>query len=110
VSTHAVQVSRPDDTSLVLTPEHGYLDHPTSILVRSQHEPFSLGQEVPLLAARVRIERLTPDARPAQVRIITFGLENPKLLWVVWDDQRDGFVKFTLPAVGHSVMLPAAPK
>ncbi|HKU40389.1 MAG TPA: hypothetical protein VJR89_19645, partial [Polyangiales bacterium] len=109
VSKHAVQVTRPDDDSLILAPEHGYLDESSSLLVRSRREPFTRGQQILLISAKVRVEDVTPDGRPARVRIETFGLSNPKYLWMVWDDRTEGYVRFPLPERGQTVVLPAAP-
>jgi hypothetical protein len=108
VSTERVQVFRPDDFSLVLTPERGYLDDSTSILVRSRLEPFTLGETINLFGARVHVEALTPDKRPARIRFQTLGLEDWRFRWVVWDDALRRFVEFKLPPVGQSVVLPAA--
>lgn len=110
VSLDRVRVFRPDNFSLVLTPEHGYLDDATSILVRSRHEPFALGEVINLFGARVHVEALTPDKRPARIRFETRGLEDWRIRWVVWDDAQRKFVEFELPAVGQSIELPAAPR
>jgi hypothetical protein len=108
VSIERVRVFRPDDFSLVLEPEHGYLDDATSILVRSRREPFKLGEAINLFGARVHVEALTPDGRPARIRFQTLGLEDWRFRWVVWDDALRKFVEFKLPAVGQTVVLPAA--
>jgi hypothetical protein len=110
VSLDRVRVFRPDNLSLVLAPEHGYLDDATSILVRSRHEPFALGEVINLFGARVHVEALTPDKRPARIRFETRGLEDWRIRWVVWDDAQRKFVEFKLPAVGQSVELPPAPR
>ncbi|HKU38275.1 MAG TPA: hypothetical protein VJR89_09010 [Polyangiales bacterium] len=108
VGTDAVRVHRPDDKSLVLVPEHGYLNDTTSILVRSPKERFALNQTVPLWAAKVHVEALTADGRPARVRVETHDLNDPRLIWVVWDDEHQRFSPFALPAVGEAVTLAAA--
>jgi hypothetical protein len=108
VSTQRVSVTRIDRFSLVLAPEHGYLDDPTSILVRPRHEPFEVGQVINLFGARIQVDEITSDRRPARIRVITFGLDDPKFHWVVWDDQTQRFVAFELPAIGQTVVIPAA--
>jgi hypothetical protein len=108
VSTHRVSVTRVDDFSLVLAPENGYLDDPTSILVRSRDEPFAVGQIINLFGGRIHIEAITPDGRPARVRFVTFGLDDWRFRWVIWDDATRRFVEFKLPAIGQTVVIPAA--
>ncbi len=106
VSTDSVRVTRLDDSALVLTPEHGYLNDRTSILVRSRAEKFSVGDEFRLRGATVRVEVLTTDGRPAQVRVQTPALEDPNFVWVVWDDQSETFKNFALPEIGQAIVLP----
>jgi hypothetical protein len=109
VSTEAVTVERADAFSLVLTPQGGYLADPTSILVRPRNLPFHDGDEVNLFGARVRVEQITHDARPARIRVTTFDLENPKLLWVAWNDQSRRYERVALPSIGQSITLPPMP-
>jgi hypothetical protein len=107
VSRDSVTVKRLDEVTLELTPAHGYLSDATSILVRSRAESFKQGQVVNLFGARVRIAAITDDGRPARVKVETFGVDDPRLLWVSWDDQQKGYVRMAMPRPGESLSLPA---
>jgi hypothetical protein len=109
VSTEPVRVSRLDDKSILLAPEGGYLAEDSSTLVRARSERFHPQQRVPLLAALVHVEQVTSDGRPAAVRVETFGLDNPRLLWVVWDATKQRYVDLALPPAGQTVVVPGAP-
>jgi hypothetical protein len=107
VSTHAVRVFRPDNLSLELQPEGGYLQDDTSILVRPREERFEPGQTFDLFGAQVRVEATTPDGRPARIRILTFDITDPRLLWVVWDAVGKRYARVSIPAIGNALVLPA---
>lgn len=109
VSTAAVSVERLDAFNLTLTPEGGYLADPTSILVRPRNLPFKVDQRFDLYGAQVHVEQITFDGRPARIRVATFGLDNPKLLWVAWNDKLQRYEQVVLPSVGQSTLLPALP-
>jgi hypothetical protein len=53
-----------------------------------------------------RVASLTPDGQPRDV-VFRFAvpLEDPSLFWLRWSGE--GFVPFTPPAIGRTVLLPA---
>jgi hypothetical protein len=106
VSTHAVRVSRPDSKAIELEPDGGYLTDPTSVLVRPREEPFVVGQAIPLFGALVTVQKITADGRPARIRVTTFGADDPRLVWVAWNFERDRFERIAIPSVGGTLVLP----
>lgn len=110
VSMRAVQVSRPDVKAIVLEPEGGYLNDSTSILIRQRDEKFTVGQQIPLFAALVTIQKITADGRPARVRIETLAADDPRLLWVAWNFESERFERIAIPSVGEILLLPGATK
>jgi hypothetical protein len=74
-------------------------------LARPPDEPFVKDQLIALHGAWVRVEELTSDGRPLQVRIATANLDAPTLLWMNWDASRGRYTKLTLPAIGQTKTL-----
>ena len=106
VSADAVAVSRPDPTTLVLRPAEGYLSYFEDTNVRSRQVPFAVGDRVELPDFTIVIQRVTDDARPAEVAFhFAVPLEDSSLRWQVW---RDGAYRpFEPPPVGGTLELPA---
>ena len=99
-----VQVERPDDRTLVVRPEYGYLAWVFDRLFRNENHPFALGDRVELTGMTVEIRSLTGDGRPRDVAFIfSASLEDPNLVWLQHKEGR--FVPFSPPAVGESVEL-----
>jgi hypothetical protein len=109
VSERPVRLTRLDQNSILLQPEGGYLADRSSILARPRSEPFVKNQIIGLHQAWVRVEELTSDGRPLQVRIATGDLDAPTLLWMNWDAWRGRYTKLKLPAIGQTVTLYAPP-
>ena len=100
----AVTVRRPDDRTLVITPQGGYLRFPLDQVFRSERKPFAVGDQVHLPGMTVTVDTLTPDRRPAQATF-RFGvpLESPSLVWLCYRDT--GYEPFTPPAVGQETTI-----
>lgn len=82
-----------------------YLFQTFDILFRDD-QPFTIGQRIELSDCSLEIVKLTPDARPATVRVeFDKPLEDESYRWIYWKDDR--FAEFTLPKVGESITLPA---
>jgi hypothetical protein len=99
-----VQVERPDDKTLVVRPEYGYLAWVLDQLFRNEKHPFALGDRVELSGMTVEIRSLTGDGRPRDVAFIFDKvLEDSSFVWL---KHKDGiFVPFIPPAIGESVEL-----
>jgi hypothetical protein len=124
----AIEIERPDDRTLLLRPEGGFLassgslrpDHETKQLLFDQRcalrsldrlyrddAPMTVGQRFHLLGVTVEITAVTNDGRPAEVMFrFATKLESRLFRWMRWDD--GAFVPFALPAVSQTITLPAA--
>ncbi|MGB6648422.1 MAG: hypothetical protein WBG01_07775, partial [Bacteroidota bacterium] len=103
-----LEISRPDDRSLLVRPEGGYLNQPFDEVFRGPAHPMSLGERVELTYMSVEVTELTEDGRPAEALFeFPFPLEDAELKWVKWEDGK--YVPFVIPAIGDTVDLPAIP-
>lgn len=102
-----LHIDRPDDRTLVLRPEGGFLASPFDNVFRGSQYPMHAGERVALTTMTVEVTKLTQDGRPAEVAFhFSVPLEDPSLKWLQWMD--DGYVRFEPPAVGTTITLPAA--
>jgi len=101
-----LRYERLDEHTLRVRQRGGFLQSPGSHLFRNPKRAFTRGATVALDEVRIEIEDLTGDGRPAAI-VARFDrtLEDPALVFLVW--QGLGYLPFELPAVGHSVTLPA---
>ncbi|MGB2959675.1 MAG: hypothetical protein WBD30_12390, partial [Bacteroidota bacterium] len=103
-----LEISRPDDRSLLVRPEGGYLNQPFDEVFRGPAHPMSLGERVELTDMSVEVTELTEDGCPAEALFeFPFPLEDAELKWVKWEDGK--YVPFVIPAIGDTVDLPAIP-
>jgi hypothetical protein len=101
-----LKISRPDERSLLVRPEGGYLSQPFDDVFRGAAHPMRLGERVVLTGMTVEITELTADGRPAEALFeFPFRLEDPELKWLKWEDGI--YVPFDLPQVGTTLSLPA---
>jgi len=101
-----LKISRPDERSLLVRPEGGYMSQPFDDVFRGPAHPMRLGERVVLSGMTVEITELTGDGRPAEALFeFPFPLENPELKWLKWVDGK--YVPFDLPEVGGTLSLPA---
>lgn len=127
-SANPVEVTRKDRDTLLVRPRGGFLlpagvsaywDQTGRLLFDQRraflsfdmlyrdHRPMKLGHHINLLNVEVEITEVTADGRPAEAAFrFATGLDSPLYRWLQW--QRDAFVPFTVPAVGESLVLPAA--
>lgn len=102
-----VELSRPDERTLVVRPDWGYLSSPLDTLARGLGHPMHLGQRVELTGLTIEVTALTDDGRPAEATCrFAVPLEDPSLRWLRWKD--GAFIPFVPPGVGETVRLPAA--
>lgn len=87
-ATTELTVTRTGERTLRLAPRGGFLQNPASKLLWSpSSRPFHAGEHIAFGDDDVKIEAITPDARPLRVEI-TFAhpLEDPSYLWLSWQD------------------------
>jgi hypothetical protein len=97
---------RPDDRTLVVRPEGGFLAFPFDNVFRGPSHPFTRGEQVALTGMTAQVNELTPDGRPAEVAFrFAVPLSDSSLRWLRWDDGK--YVAFEPPAVGGSMVVAA---
>lgn len=96
-----------NDYEIELRPDAGFLSSPSQWMLREPRQGPRLGERIRLDSASVFISELTGDGRPQKV-VVTFprSLNDPDVLWFAW--RPSGYVPFDLPAIGRTVVLPAA--
>ena len=123
-----VEIHRSDTRTLLVRPDSGFLTPAEGYLPGSAFEQllfdqrralFGLdwiyydrtsmqaGQRIALGDVTVEVMATTDDGRPAEVAFrFAVPLEAPLYTWMAW--QNGKFAPFALPAVGETVVLPAA--
>jgi hypothetical protein len=102
-----VSVTRLDELTLRLRPEHGFYDSMFQQLMRSLSEPFHKGDVVKLSNMTAAVTEITADGRPLTVDFrFSAPLESPEWLWM----RGEGFrlVAWTPPKTGETVVVRAA--
>ena len=97
-------VRREDRSTLVITPEGGFLAHAMDRLLADPVRSFVTGQRIerPDFVAEVR--DVTADGRPATVAFhFRRPLDDPGYRWLFWRDGR--LIPFPLPDVGERMTL-----
>ncbi len=103
--TAELELRRIDAHTVDVRCHRGFLEHFWDRGLRAENKPFVLGTIAELSDVTISITELTDDDRPANVRFrFTVPLEHPTLVWLQW--QRDGFVPFSVPAVGTPIVVP----
>jgi hypothetical protein len=100
-----LRVTRVDERTLRVRPQHGFLDNELLRMVRGLSRPFHAGDEVVLSDMRVSVREALPDGRAAEADF-SFGvaLEDPSLLWMRL--QAGGTLRpWAPPAVGETLTL-----
>ena len=101
-----VSVTRLDEVTLRLRPEHGFYDAMFQQLMRSPSEPFHRGDVVKLSNMTAAVTEITADGRPQTVDFrFSAPLESPEWLWM----RGAGFrlVAWTPPKTGETVVVKA---
>jgi len=101
-----VSVTRVDEVTLRLRSGDGFFAGEARQLLRGPSRPFRQGDVIRLSDMTATVEEVTHDQRPGVV-VFRFAevLESPTWLWM--RDNGGGFVAWTPPAVGKTVVLPA---
>jgi hypothetical protein len=102
-----VRVTRSGPRSLLVQPRGGFLLSPPSRLLCGRLRAFHPGERVTVGPVEFEVKTITEDARPSLIEArFDRVLEDPIFVWRQWLDIT--FVPFTPPAIGESVVLPAA--
>jgi hypothetical protein len=102
-----LRVTRTGPSTLTVQPRGGYLLSPPSQLLSGRKNTFAPGHSIDLGPVTLVVKTVTSDLRPAIVEAqFERPLEDPIFVWRQWLDT--GFAPFTPPAIGQSVVLPAA--
>ncbi len=101
-----LKVTGLDEKTLLVRPRDGYLASSSQRMLRSTAQPFPAHQPIRLTEATFEVTELTPDGRPAEVRV-TFhkGLRHPSVRWMRWVGP--GYGAFEPPLPGRHVIVPA---
>ncbi len=122
-SIHALSIERPDERTLLVRPQGGYLLPAGSPLPGTEQPaldprylmpifdglyrdttPVRLHERFDVPGASIQVTELTPDGRPAEARFeFDARLEDPCLLWLRWED--GAYAPFEVPPVGGTVTL-----
>lgn len=122
----SIRIHRPDERTLLVRPEGGFLALPgvpqsgseeaPPLFARRNMFPFidrlycddrqwMVGQRFDLGYVVVEITAITDDGRPAEAAYhFNKALESPFFRWIQWAD--GAYVPFPLPATGETVTLP----
>jgi hypothetical protein len=102
----SLRVARPDERTLVIRPEGGFLGFPFDNVFRGGAHPLRLGERIALTAMTVEITGLTSDGRPAEATFrFPMPLEEDSFAWLQWRDGK--YVHFDPPLRGAEISLPA---
>ncbi len=106
ITPGAVTVTRPDERTLRIAPELGFLSLEIEQMTRDGDLPMPVGTRVVLEKVTVEVVETTPEGRPTAIEA-RFGqaLPAPGLRFFHWEGLT--YVPFELPAVGETVELPA---
>src|SRR5262249_58307205 len=79
----AVTIRRPDDRTLTIRPDGGYLRWPLDRVFRSERREMPPGHRVALTGMTAEVTEVTPDGRPAEVAFhFDVPLEDDSLIWL----------------------------
>jgi hypothetical protein len=101
-------LTRVDERTLRVRPTLGFLPPGALWTLRTPKYRSHVGDTVNLQGTSFTISEVTADGRPAEV-LVRFdrSIDSDDLVWMRWNNQ-DGFAPFSVPAVGHSMFVPAA--
>jgi hypothetical protein len=102
-----LRVTRVDPFSLEIKPSRGFLAPGSLWTLRSPKKRSFVGETLELTGVTYRVTEVTTDGRPAEV-LVRFAapLNSDEFIWLQWGN-RGGYVPFSLPEPGTSVVVPA---
>jgi|GEM_PF-277872 len=103
-----LMLTRVDEHTLRVRPTEGFLPKGALWTLRTPDYRSQAGDTVALQGTEFTVTDVTPDGRPAEV-LVKFdrSIDSEELVWMRWNN-RDGFSPFHVPAIGHSMLVPAA--
>jgi hypothetical protein len=101
-------LTRVDANTLRVRPSQGFLPPGALWTLRTPSYKSQVGDSVQLQGTDFTISEVTADGRPAEV-LVKFDkpIDSQELVWMRWNN-RDGFAPFSVPAIGQSMLVPAA--
>lgn len=103
--TRRLEVSRPDERTLVLKLDNAFLENQWTPAFRNPSaDPMRPGQVVKLTGMQARVESVTPNGAPQVVSFrFDVPLEDPSLRWIAYQDGKYG--SFKPPKIGETVII-----
>ena len=101
----SVELSCPNERTLIVNPAGGYVTHPFDALYYSQAKSLPVGHRVQLSDLTVEVLAPTSDGRPDRIAYqFRVPLGHPSLSWFFWQDRR--CEPWTPPPTKQSLALP----
>lgn len=103
-----VRATRPDDHTVEVALDAGFVHDPLSLAFRGPSRPFALGEAAALPGLSIEVLELRPDGRPARVRFrFARSLDDPSVRLVAWGAR--GFEPVTLERGATRAFAPFDP-
>ncbi len=104
-STSPVEIVRPSERTVRVTPERGYLHTEPERLFRAARHPLRDGDEIELRTLTAKVTAVTADGRPSSTEFRFHDpIDSESYVWMSW---RDGqYVRVSAPEIGARVQLP----
>ncbi len=97
-------ITRIDDETLDVRPEHGFLSRTFDRIYRDRSHPMRVGEIVHAPGATVRVLEVGPGGEPLAARFsFHWRLESARLVFAKWVDGR--YVRVQMPAIGQSLVV-----
>ncbi len=100
-----IHLERDSTHSLVLIPDHGFLQETAAYFVRPKNTPLQVGEQLTYPGMTVTILAVNPEQRPSQVQFrFEDNLDESSIQLLQCD--RGGFKPLQPPTVGEHILLP----
>jgi hypothetical protein len=104
-----MSVTREGASTLVIEPEHGFLEQPLDGLLKASGRRFVVGERIARPEFYAEVRAVTEDQRPARVAFVfTDELASPRLRFLFWSATGE-LGTFVLPETGEEVRLERGP-
>lgn len=105
VTPGRVRVARTADAVIELEADGGFLLEPTTLLVRTPSDTFAVGSRVQVSQLTIEVLSITPDGRPAKLRVSGLALAQDSALVYRWNASTQRFARMRLPPLGAAAWL-----